>query len=142
MASIAVLAQGTLLKLESDTSAGTFATIPEVGKLTAPNQKFDLLDVTSHDSSGGFREYIPGLIDGENCTAEINFVPTNAVHIQCRTDGLDRTRKNFQIVFPGGGTGAQLAFGAYFVGFAPEASAGQILKETLTAKVTGLQTWT
>jgi hypothetical protein len=142
MASIAILAQGTLFKLESDTSVGTFATIPEAKKLAPPNQKFDLLDVTSHDSTGGFREYIPGLIDGENATADVNWVPTNAIHIQCRVDALARTRKNFTMVFPGGGTGANLAFAGYFVGLNPQSDSGQILTETITVKVTGVQTWT
>jgi Lambda phage tail tube protein, TTP len=131
-----------LLKLESDSSTGTFATIPEAMKLNPPNQKFDLLDVTSHDSTGGFREFVPGLIDGENCTAEVNFVPTNAIHTQCRTDALARTKKNFQCVFPGGGIGANLAFSGYFVGLNPSADAGQILKESITIKSTGVQTWT
>lgn len=141
MSSIAISAQGTLFKIESDSSAGTFGTVPETGKLGCPNQKFDILDCTSHDSSGGYREYIPGLIDGENATAEINFVPTNASHIALRTNSASRTKKNFKIVFPGGGVGSELAFAAYIVGLVPQADSGVILKETVTCKVTGLQTW-
>lgn len=140
--SLAILAQGTLFKIESDTSADSFATVPEVMKLGCPNQKFDILDVTSHDSSGGFREYIPGLIDGENATAEVNWVPSNAIHIQLRDDSLDRTLKSFQFVFPGGGTGATLDVTAYVVGINPQADAGAVLRETVTCKVTGIQTWT
>lgn len=139
--SIAILGHGTLFQIESDSSTGTFATVPEVMKLGCPNQKFDILDVTSHDSEDGFREYIPGLIDGENATAEVNFVPTNSLHIQVRDDSLARTLKNFQIVFPGSGAGSELTFAAYIVGISPQADAGAVLKETITCKVTGVQEW-
>jgi hypothetical protein len=111
-------------------------------KIGCPNSKFDLLDTTSHDSVGGFKEYIPGLIDGENATAEMNFVPSNAVHIGLRIDALARTKDAFTIVFPGAGAGSNLAFGAYIVGWPPVADAGAVLRNTMTAKVTGLQVWT
>lgn len=139
--SIAILAQGTLFKIESATSTGTFTTIPEVSKLGCPNQKFDILDVTSHDSSDGVREFIPGLIDGENATAEVNFVPTNGLHQQVRDDALGRTLRNFEIIFPGSGAGSELDFAAYIVGISPQADAGAVLKETITCKVTGVQEW-
>jgi predicted secreted protein len=142
MASGAVLAQGTLFKIGNGASSEVFTTIPECIKLACPNQKFDILDVTSHDSSGGYREYIPGLIDGENAQADVNMIPSNATHILCRTNALARTKTNFQIIFPGGGTGAQVAFAGYLVGLVPQADAGAVLKETITVKVTGTQTWT
>lgn len=140
--SIAILSQGTLFKQAIAASPTNFTTVPEVIKLNCPNQKFDLLDVTSHDSSGGFREYIPGLIDGENCTAEFNFVPTNAVHQALRTEALARNKDQWEIIFPGGGSGDQLAFAGYVVGLAPVADTGQTLKNTVTVKATGVQTWT
>lgn len=139
--SLAISAQGTLFKIESATSAGSFTTIPEITKCTAPNVKFDLLDVTSHDSTGGFREYLPGFADGENATGEFWFVPTNTIHTQLRTDSYAKTKRNFKIVFPGAGVGSEIDFQAYIVGLNPQADAGQVLKNTLTAKVTGQPTW-
>lgn len=141
MSSIAISAQGTLFKIESGTSAGSFVTIPECIKIKAPNVKFDLKDVTSHDSAGGFREYLPGLADGDNATAELNFVPTNAIHTQIRTDAYAKTRRNFHIVFAGAGTGGEIDFGAYIVDYPAQADAGEVLKNTMTTKVTGQPTW-
>lgn len=141
MATLAILAQGTLFKILGGTSTGGGTTVPEVTKLGCPNQKFDILDATSHDSAGGFREYIPGLIDGESATAEVNFVPTNTVHIQVRDASLDRTRTYFKIVFPGSGTGSNLTFGAFVTSIVPTADPGAILKETISCKVTGIQDW-
>lgn len=142
MSTIAVSSQGTLFKIESDTSAGTFTTIPEVSKLTAPSVKFDLLDATSHDSTGGFKEYVPGLADGENATADYWIVYANALHTQLRVDSYAKTLKNFKIVFISGGTGSTIAFAAYIVGINPMADAGQLQKSTVTCKVTGQPTWT
>src|SRR5216684_4699752 len=147
MASIAVLAQGTLFKFAPVGAViGSAVTLPEAIKIGAPNSKFDLLDVTSHDSSGGFKEYIPGLIDGENATVEANFVPTNAVQIEARVDALNRQKDNMSIIFPvpsaaSTGVGFTLVFAAYFVGWQPTADAGAVLRIAVTAKVTGLQTW-
>ena len=140
--SIAIVASGTLIKLASDSSATLFTTIPESIKIGCPNVKFDLLDVTSHDSSGWFKQFIPGLSDGENVTDEINFVPTNAIHIQLRTDAYARTLDSFEILFPGGGTGANIAFNAYIMSYPATADVGQVLRATMTAKVTGEPTWT
>lgn len=135
-------AQGTLLKVESDTSVGMFTTVPLVSKLNAPSVKYTLLDSTSHDSTGGFMEYIPGLADGDNCTAEVWWVPSNALHIQLRTDSYAKTKKNFEIIFTDTGTGNEMTFAAYVTGLAPVADSGQLLKMTATMKVTGQPTWT
>jgi hypothetical protein len=142
MATGALSAQGTLFKIESDSSVGSFTTIPECSKVASPSVKFDLLDATSHDSTGGFKEYVPGLADGENATADLWFIPQNTLHIQLRTDSYAKTKKNFEIIFPGGGTGAQIAFAGYITTITPQADSGTLLKETVTAKVTGQPTWT
>lgn len=138
----AISAQGTLIKIESDSSVGSFTTIPETSKIGSPTVKFDLLDATSHDSAGQFKEYVPGLADGENATWEHWLIPSNTIHIQLRTDSYAKTKKNMEIIFPGGGTGAQIAFASYIVTLAPTADSGTLLKQAGTAKVTGLPVWT
>lgn len=140
--SIAILASGTLLKIGNAASSEAFTTIPECKKIKAPNVKYDLKDTTSHDNSSGFRTYLPGLADGENVTAELNFVPTNTYHTLIRTNGYAKLLTDFQLLFAGGGTGANIAFSAYIIGFPAEADIGEILMNTMTAKVTGAPTWT
>jgi hypothetical protein len=83
MASIAKISNGTLLKIGDGASPENFTTIPEVMRLSGPSVRFDLLDVTSHDTVGFFREWIPGLADGERVsdvgtpmTKDINFKVT------------------------------------------------------------------
>ena len=139
--SIAIIANGTLLKKGDGTSSPeTFTTIPEVMRLSGPSIRFDLLDVTSHDSSGFFREFIPGLADGDNVTADFNWRPSNTIHIDLRDDSLNRTLGNYQVVFPDTSENT-LDFQSYVAGLVPKADIGTVLMQTLTLKVTGLPVW-
>ena len=139
--SLAIGAQGTLLKIGNGSSSETFTTIPEVHKLTAPSIKFDLLDTTSHDSTDGFKEYIPGLADGENIGFSFWFVPSNSIHQGLRDDSIEKTLRNFEITFPGGGSGDTLTVASYVTGFAPTADINTVLVVAAQAKVTGAPTW-
>lgn len=142
--SIAKNSIGSLFQIGDGASPEVYTTIPECIRITAPNVRFDLHDVTSHDSTGGFREFLPGLADGENATAEVNWVPSNAVHKSIRVDAYAKTLRNFKIVFadntvaPNDNT---IAFTAYIVNWQPVANAGEPFKSTLTTKVTGQPTW-
>jgi predicted secreted protein len=141
--SIAKNAIGSLFQIGDGASPEVFTTIPEVIRIQAPNVRFDLHDVTSHDSTGGFREFLPGLADGENATAELNWVPSNTVHKSIRVDAYAKTLRNFKIVFADDTVGADntIVFQAYIVNWPPVANAGEPFKATMTAKVTGQPTW-
>lgn len=140
MSSIAIVANGTLLKHGDGASVEVFTTVPEVTKLSGPSVKFALLDVTSHDSSGGFREYIPGLADGDNITAELNWKPSNVVHKALRVDSYARTLRNFKTIFPDA-TDNTVLTSTYVADIAPKADMGAILAAAVTIKVTGLPAW-
>lgn len=138
--SIAVIANGTLLKHGDGASTENFTTVPEVVKLSGPSVKYDLLDVTSHDSAGFFREFIPGLADGDTIAAEVNWRPSNAVHIALRSDSYARTLRNFKVVFPDATTNT-VAVATYISNIAPTADIGAVLKAAATLKITGLPVW-
>lgn len=136
--SIAVIANGTLLKV--DDGAGNYTTIPEVSRLSGPSIRFDLLDVTSHDSTGFFREFIPGLADGDRITAELNWRPSNAVQKQVRVDQYARTLRAFKIVFPDT-TDNTVDVDCYIEGMPPKADIGTPLTASLSLKITGEPIW-
>lgn len=138
--SIAIIANGTLLKLGDGASPENFTTVPEMMKLSGPAVKFDLLDVTSHDSVGFFREYIPGLADGDNIAGDMNWRPSNAVHISLRTDSYARTLRNFEMVFPDA-TDNTVDVATYISNITPSADIGAVLKAALTVKITGQPAW-
>jgi predicted secreted protein len=136
MPSIAKTGQGTLFKVTN----GSLVTIPEVMRVNAPNVKTELNDVTSHDSTGGFREFLPGQKDGETVSAEHNWVPSNVVHKQLRVDAYAATLKTFNIVFPDVSDNT-VAFTGYITEVNPTANVGEPMRATTTVKVTGQPTW-
>jgi hypothetical protein len=138
--SIAKNSFGTLFKIGDGAGPEVFTTIPEVSDVNAPNVKTDLNDVTSHDSPGAFREFLPGLHDGETITAPYNWVPSNAIHVQLRVDAYASTLRNFKITFPD--TAHQtVSFAGYVIGTGNTAKMGDPLKGTVQVKVTGLPAW-
>lgn len=73
MSSNAIKAVGIQFKIN-----GT--TVAEVLDFDGPGIKNDLIDVTNHGSSGGYKEYITGIKDNDNIKFDINYVPTAGTH--------------------------------------------------------------
>lgn len=137
---IAKVADGTLLKIGDAASPEVFTTVPEMKTISGPTISFDLLDATSHDSPGFFREFVPGLADGEQVTGDFCWRPSNAVHLGLRVDSYARTLRNFQLIFPDD-TDNTVALAAYVQSIEPKANIGELLMATLTLKITGQPTW-
>lgn len=141
--SIAVNATNTLIKVgDGATPTEVFTTVPECTDAQSPNVKTDLQDVTSHDSAGGFREFLPGLKDGESVTAPMFWVPSNATHKSLRVDAYAATKRNFKTVFTGGPTDNTVSYAGYITAMQAMAKVGTPLQATLVIKVTGLPVWT
>ena len=146
----AIIANGTKLQMGSGgVSITTFVTIPEVMKISGPSVKFALLDVTSHDTIGNFREYIPGLADGDTISAELNWRPSNYIHQALRADSYARDLCLFQVIFPASSGDSEDAgsdentcsVSGYIAGLTPKADIGAVLTAALEIKVTGAPTW-
>lgn len=138
----AVSAFGTLLKIGDGGGSEVFTTIAEITNITGPGSELETIDVTSHDSTGAKREFIPGLIDMGEFTLSLNF---NALATQGFAGGLyldhmSRTKRNFQIVLPttSSKTGS---FAAYVTAFELDAPPDGALTADATLKVTGAVTW-
>lgn len=142
--SLAKISNGTLLKVGDGilvSGLEGYTTVPEVMKLSGPSTKFDLLDVTSHDSSGFFREYIPGLLDGDSIKFTVNWRPSNAVHKALRLAAVAQTNRNFKMVFPDS-TDNTVICSTYIQKFPdPKADIGTALVSDGDLKVTGNPLW-
>jgi len=129
-------------------SAEAFTTVPEVTKLQGPSVKFDILDVTSHSSiaTGNFREFIPGLSDGDNIAFDLNWKPSNTIHKDLRVGSYARERRNFQVIFPdpdaiSPAADTTVVSEAYITQIQPKADIGAVLTASCTLKVTGTPVW-
>jgi predicted secreted protein len=62
---------GTLFRRWNSTTS-EWENIAEVNSITGPGMTKDFIDVTSLDSTGGYREYITGFRDGGNVSLSMN----------------------------------------------------------------------
>lgn len=132
MASAATAALGTILTID-----GT--AVAELKNIEPAGINTDRLDVTNHQSVGGFREYISGLSDGGECKMSGNYLPTDAAQSALVTANLNRTINAYTVQFPDAGT-TTWSFNGLVSGFSPKAPVEGILSFDATVKVTGLPT--
>lgn len=135
MASAAVKAIGTALKIGDGGSPETFTTIAEIKAITGPARTSDKIEVTSMDSTGGYKEYVPGLKDGGDVTCDMNFVDS-AAQDALGDDFENQTLRNFQIVTTHG-TPKTIAFAAYVTNFGYSFDPTDVAKRNVTLSVTG-----
>lgn len=139
MASNAVSAFGTQLKIGDGAGSESFATIAELRTISGPSLNAETIDVTVHNTSTPFRRYISGLLDGGDVTFDLNFIPTEATHGYSSgvlADMLARARRNFQIVFPDTGTTTWL-LPTIITGFEVSSDPADVLQASCTLKVAG-----
>lgn len=98
MPSNAFAGVGTLFKRGDGASNEVFSTIAEVNSITGPNKSRDTIDVTSLDSTGGYREFIAGFRDSGEVTLSMNF--TRDGFTDMNDDFESSALVNYQIELP------------------------------------------
>ena len=75
--------------------------IAEVVNVSGPGESRDMIDVSNHDSSDGFREFIAGLANGGEVSIEGNFKAADSTgQIALHTDFQAGTSRTLLITFP------------------------------------------
>lgn len=92
----AIAGVGTVFR-RYDLSTG-WASIAEVNSITGPSMTRDFIDVTSLDSTGGYREFIAGFRDGGTVTLAMNF--TRATYDLMKADFESDAAVLYEIVLP------------------------------------------
>jgi predicted secreted protein len=94
----ALLAQGVQFKRGDGADPEVFTVVPRLFNFEI-NIESEEVDVTAHDSTGNWGEFLAGRHSGE-ITAELYYDPQDTVHAAIRTDQLDRDIVNYQVVWP------------------------------------------
>ncbi len=94
----AISGVGTQFKRGDGASSEAFTAIAEVNSISGPGMARDFIDVTSLDSTGGYKEYIGGFRDGGTLTLNMNF--TLAGYNAMKDDFEDDDSVNYQVVIP------------------------------------------
>lgn len=116
------------------TPTEVFTAIADLTSLNPPGMSRETIDVTSHDSVDAWMEFLGGLKDGGEVSADINYQP--AVHDVLVADFEDAAPRNYQVVFPD--TAATTwQFAAILTGFEPEVPYDDKATASLTWKVSG-----
>jgi len=97
MASNAVAGVGTVFN-RWNTSTSAWEAISEINSITGPSMSRDTIDVTSLDSTGGYREFITGFRNAGTIVLAMNF--TRDTYEQMKNDFESNTAQNYQIVLP------------------------------------------
>lgn len=84
----------------------TYATVGEVTNIGLGASR-DSHDVTHHASTGGWREFIVGLMTMGQITIDCNYLPMNVTHNHVTglaRDLIHGTQRNFKVIFTDSGT--------------------------------------
>lgn len=143
MTTSAISSYGTLLKIGAGetTTDETFTAIAEVRDISGPGFELGTAEVTAHDGSG-WREFVATLLDGGEVTFDVNFGPAEATHDYdggLLQDMVNKTLRNFQIVFPDTAT-TTWTFPAYVTGFETNEPVDGALTAAITLKMSGQPT--
>lgn len=94
----AVHAKGTQLAMgDGATPTEGFTQIAECKTINGPQFEGAVIDVTTHSTPGKYREFKANILDPGSLDFEINFVGTNAQHIQMLHDQSNQVEKNYKL---------------------------------------------
>lgn len=131
----AISGVGTLFKRGDGASSETFTTVAECYNIDGPTQSREKIEVTSFDSTGGRREFIPGFIDSGEITVSMNFTRDEFETIRADFEDVDATQ-NYQIVLPDTGA-TTLGFTAFPIGMPMAIPFDDRVTLTVTYALTG-----
>lgn len=97
MASNAVSGVGTKFYRWNSVSA-TWEALAEVNSISGPSMTRDFIDVTSLDSTGGYREFIAGFRDGGTVNLTMNF--TRSTYDKMKADFENDAAQHYEVVLP------------------------------------------
>jgi len=127
----AVAGVGTLFRRWSGSA---WANIAEINSISGPSMSRDTIDVTSLDSTGGYREFIGGFRDAGTLQLTMNFSRTTFDLM--KTDFESDTSQNYEIVLPDGDN-TTLEFVGLVTELPLEITADDKITSSVSLKITG-----
>lgn len=98
MTTDAIAGVGAQFKRGDGESNESFTAVAEVNSIDGPTMTKSFIDVTSLDSTGGYREFIGGFRDAGEVTLNMNF--SRDGYDDMKDDFESDSARNFQIVMP------------------------------------------
>lgn len=111
-----------------------WADIAEVNSISGPSPTRETIDVTSLDSTGGYREYIPSFRDGGQVQLGMNF--TRETYDLMKADFDSDDTNNYEVLFPDD-ENTSIEFTGYVIELPVEVSTDDKVTANVTIQVTG-----
>ncbi len=124
-----------------DDLTAAYVTIAEATNFKGLDEKADQLEATNFDSDG--KEYIAGLTDGGEVSADLNFVASDSGQQGLRTDLRAGTLRNFKVIVNDHASDPTTVTFSAIVTTAPGLSGGvnAVIKTSVTLRVSGVPVW-
>ena len=130
-------AKGTVFELGGAASGSeSYAVIDGVQTLGIPSDSADELDVTTHDSPGGRKEFVNGLIDSDDLSVSIVYDAADADHAALRV-AAGGVAQHFRITLTGPASNTVHTFDGLVKGFAIDLPHDGIQTAAITIKRSG-----
>lgn len=139
MSEEARIGHGTLLKIEDDTSPQNMVTIAKVTAINGFEITRDWVDSTNMQSLEKWREFIAGLKDAGEFSADLSFVPGSASTTLLLAQFDKDTPSACEIYIPTA-TPYKWSFQAGLSSFGFDAPVGDMITASVTFKITGKPT--
>ena len=127
---------GTLIAYLNDASPPTYTKVDEIYQVGGPGQSAEEIEMTHMESPGNRREFIQSFIDGGELAFSINFLPTNASHVQLTADQTARTVRTWKVQWPDA-SDTTWSFDGFVKSFEPDAPIDGRLSAAVVIRVTG-----
>lgn len=111
--------------------------IGKITNFTPPSASRDIVDVTNSDSPNFAREFIAGLIDYGEASAEMIWDLGTTSDILLRTLLTERTPRTWRASFSQYTPAKTITFTAFLTGYEPDAPLEDKMTASITLKVTG-----
>lgn len=115
-----------------------WADIAEINSISGPTMSRDTIDVTTLDSTGGYREFIAGFRDPGTVQLTMNFSATT--YAIMKGDFDIETEQNYEILFPAAGENYSFEFAGLVTELPVEITADDKVTSTVTIKISGAVT--
>lgn len=136
------IGHGVDLQRSNDgTSGGTFATVGTIYDLTPPNPTRATVETTSHSSTDRWQEYVSGLRDGGEMTADIAFDAATGTAVYSFFADLNADTAGYYKLVHNDSGGREWGFAAWVTEITPTTPIDDKQMFTVSFKLTGKPTF-
>jgi hypothetical protein len=137
-------ALGMVVSFGTATGTATAATLTNVTNISGLDSDVEEIDVTAHDSSGNYREFVASFIDAGEVQLDLNFDPRQTTH-RATTGGIlylrdQRLTVPWKLTFPGTPVDS-VSFQAFVKSAPLDLPFDDKQGATVTLRLTGSATW-